>query len=348
MIDRTIDIIKKNDHLWSRFSSKEEYDPIIIDKYGRFTHYLSNHRNVFEPSVSELLVNNGLKFDFPEGQPFALCITHDIDTVYEKKPLKKGYQALTSIRKGKFFEGVRYVANIPFNKKPWWNFNEMICLEERYGAKSTFFCMALEEGEEDWNYDAADLKQELLNLLDGGWDIGLHGGHKAFNNPMKLNKEKETLEKVLGRKISGYRNHYLRFQVPYTWEILSKCGFQYDSTFGYPDCIGFRNGMCHPFKPYNRNDDTVIDIVEIPLIIMDGTLFESYMRLSLEVAWQATKRLIDSVEKLNGVITILWHNTQMYGESLLLYKKILDYCYNKKAWLTSGDEINRWFSMKNF
>lgn len=57
-----------------------------------------------------------------------------------------------------------------------------------------------------------------------------------------LKKKKRRLEEVLGKKVVGYRNHYLRFRVPDTWELLSKAGFKYDTTFGYSDCAGFRNG----------------------------------------------------------------------------------------------------------
>jgi hypothetical protein len=51
------------------------------------------------------------------------------------------------------------------------------------------------------------------------------------------------------------------------------------------------------------------------------------------------KMLIDTVEKHNGIITILWHNTYMVDDKLKFYEKILNYCYEKKAWMTSGEEI---------
>jgi len=56
------------------------------------------------------------------------------------------------------------------------------------------------------------------------------------------------------------------------------------------------------------------------------------------------KMLIDTVEKYNGVITILWHNTYMFDENLKFYKKILKYCYEKDAWMTSGEELWKWWS----
>ena len=76
---------------------------------------------------------------------------------------------------------------------------------------------------------------------------------------------------------------------------------------------------------------------------MDGTLFD-YMRLDFEGAWKITKMLIDTVERHNGVITVLWHNTYMAGERLKFYEKILKYCYEKGAWMTSGEEICEWWN----
>jgi hypothetical protein len=48
----------------------------------------------------------------------------------------------------------------------------------------------------------------------------------------------------------------------------------YDTTFGYNDLVGFRNGMCYPFRPYNLNTASEVNILEIPLALMDGTLFD--------------------------------------------------------------------------
>ncbi len=38
-------------------------------------------------------------------------------------------------------------------------------------------------------------------------------------------------------------------------------------------------------------------------------------------------------------LTILWHNTYMEGEWLKCYEKVLRYCREKGAWMTSGKRI---------
>jgi peptidoglycan/xylan/chitin deacetylase (PgdA/CDA1 family) len=218
-------------------------------------------------------------------------------------------------------------------------------LEEKYGAKSTFYFLTLDPGNEDFTFSIEDLEEELSRISDEGWEVGLHGGHEAYNNLSEIKKKKERLEKILGKEVTGYRNHYLRFKTPETWEALADAGFCYDSTFGLSESVGFRNGMCHPFRPYNLNKDRDIDILEIPLTIMDVALFKTSG--SFEEAWRRTKDLIDTTEKLNGIVTLLWHNF-VFGCSfrkdwIKLYEKALQYCYEKGAWMTSGEEIYRWW-----
>ncbi len=234
--------------------------------------------------------------------------------------------------------------NVHTRWNPWWNFKEIMDMEEEYGAKSTFFIMGLEEGDQDFNYRARDLSWEMGNITDRGWEVGLHGGHEAYKDLEALKKQKANLERALGKVVVGYRNHFLRFKVPETWELLEGRGFRYDATYGHSYCVGFRNGMCHPFRPYNLRTNLEIDILEIPLTIMDMTLYESYMRLDQSTAWIVAKNLIDIAEKYRGVITILWHNTNMIDYKLEVYKKILHYCSTRNAWITSAEEIYKFWT----
>ena len=344
-----IELLKQNKELWDLFTRKEEYNPLLLDQYGRFPYYLSKHRNILEPEASKFLVENGLKVEYPEGKKFAVCLTHDIDVVYPyTSKLGILYNAAKSLKERQ----IKNAFKMPFNNinkkwNPWWNFKDIMALEEKYDAKSIFYILTLNKGDLDFNFKVEDLESELGNITDKGWEVGLHGGHNAYNDLDEITEKKKRLEKVLGKKVIGYRNHFLRFKVPDTYTLLEKAGFKYDTTFGYADMVGFRNGMCHPFKPFNLNTNEEIDILEMPLTIMDCTLFD-YMKLDSKKAWDVTKKLIDTVEKCNGIITILWHNTYMVDEMLKFYEKILKYCYEKEAWMTSGKEICEWWDEKEF
>jgi len=45
------------------------------------------------------------------------------------------------------------------------------------------------------------------------------------------------------------------------------------------------------------------------------------------------------------VITLLWHNTTLFGEQREFYEKILHYCAGKQAWMTSGEQISAWWKL---
>jgi hypothetical protein len=136
------------------------------------------------------------------------------------------------------------------------------------------------------------------------------------------------------------RNHFLRFSVPRTWEVLSQF-FKYDSTYGYADHVGFRNGVCHPFKPCSL-DGRSINMWEIPLTVMDTTFFK-YMNADVWEAFEWIKLLVKKVERVRGVITLLWHNTTfdelVSRDYAKLYRKILRYFNERGAWLTSCGEL---------
>jgi peptidoglycan/xylan/chitin deacetylase (PgdA/CDA1 family) len=195
-------------------------------------------------------------------------------------------------------------------------------------------------------YDPNHLTDELTVMIDKGYEVGLHGGYDTYNNIVEIKREKEQLEQIIGKRIIGYRNHFLRFKVPDTWLLLKNAGFEYDSTLGYSETVGFRNGMCHPFNPFDLYENKEINIVEIPPVIMDLTLLR-HMKLDLQRGWDLCKRIIDTVESLNGVVTVIWHN-ESYNNAYRknwekIYSKILEYGYKKDAWMTSGKEICRWW-----
>jgi peptidoglycan/xylan/chitin deacetylase (PgdA/CDA1 family) len=331
-------ILQQVPEIWDLFTRKEEYNNPLRDRYDRFPHYTSKNRDIFEPKASHYLVENGYSVEYPENAPFAVCLTHDIDTVYQSLP-SKGLATIRSLKQFRLTELSNSIAMMRSKKLPLCNFPTIMDLEEKYGAKSTFFFKVECPSEWGYSYNIEDIEPEVSEIIDRGWEVGLHGGHTAYLNFQEMKEKKKWLEKFTHKPVLGYRNHFLSMKVPDTWECLSKAGFQYDTTLGYADCAGFRNGMCHPFKPFNLYTNHEIEVLEIPLIVMDRTLDHKYMQLNLNTKWEFVKMLIDRVAVCHGVFTLLWHNTYMSGENLELYDKILRHCYESNAWMTNGSDI---------
>lgn len=339
--------LERDSELWDIFTLKEEYSAKELDKHNRFSYAHSKFKTAFDPVVSKYFIENGLEVQYPENKKFAVCLTHDIDDIYP--PTQHILSSLLYCSKNLNYKDLKpqILWKIKGKKySPYLNFNEIMDIEKKYDAKSSFYFIATDKDPIRFRYDIEEITEELGNIIDNGYEVGLHGGYYSYDNLESIQAEKSRLESALGKPVIGYRNHYLRFKAPDTWELLAKAGFKYDSTLGYDDMIGFRNGMCHPFKPFNLNTNKYIDLLEIPLIIMDGSLFLNIK--SLEEVFINCKKIIDTVEKYKGVVTLLWHNTPFSWPARkyrqLLYEKILKYCYEKNAWITSGEEIYNWWT----
>ena len=336
-----VELIKSHEKMWNIFSRKEEYEPVKLDKHGNFLYRFSSYKNIMEPEVSKFLVEKGFEFFWPDEKKFAVCLTHDVDNLHPS--LKNRF---FSFFEHAFASDFKSATQALFKRSNFLNnFEQIIKLEGKYEGKSTFFVLTAEKDFIYHRYSADEIEGMLKFIVEEGWEIALHGGYYSHVNYENILNEKRKLEKIIGKEIFGYRNHYLRFKIPDTWNLLSKAGFKYDTTLGYNDMVGFRNGMCHPFKPYDLKNEKEIDILEIPLHIMDVTLFK-HMKLSINESWRICKKLIDAVENIGGVITILWHNRTFdnlyYKGWGKIYEKILNYCHEKNAWLTCGKEIWEW------
>jgi len=332
-----LDMLQSNDALWKIFVNEGDYAPAKVDEHGRINYKDTERRDITDPVVSRYLYEQGLRVEYPGGKSFAVCLSHDVDLINYSflKPL---------LRTSGTRRALRWLDR-QFN--PRWNFGDIVDLEKHFGAKSTFFFMALNPGEKDFNYRIEDLTDELKSLSSDGRGVGLHGGYEAWDNLGLMKKQKQAVEKALGTPVLGYRNHYMKIKVPTTWHLLEEAGFAYDTTYGYPDQAGYRNGMCHPFRPYDMTSNRFLNILEIPLAIMDGSLF-TYMGLGPSEALARAKEIIDGASRCNGVVSILWHNTHVAKKTpRRIYADLLAYCSSKGAWLTSPDEICRWWLEKD-
>jgi len=343
--EHVINHIKRKHHLFNVYVASEEYSA-PSDQHGRFLFKFSNRTSTLDPVVSAHLIENKvLEVEWPEHYRFAVCLTHDVDYIYP--PIKHIVAASKkAIARKDMREFLKRLSSRVIKKyNPYLNFKDIMMLEEKYDARSTFFFKASRK-EYGQIYNVESISSEIAEIAGLGWEVGLHAGYFSYDDPDELRREKERLEKVLRQEVIGVRIHYLRFKVPDTWFLLADVGFKYDTTFGFADMPGFRNGMCHPFRPCTI-DGRIIDIWEIPLIVMDTTLF-GYLHTTPKKAFDMIKLLCRRVEKYNGVITILWHNNTFdelrYGEWSRLYRAILKYLKERNAWMTNGRNIYEYWN----
>lgn len=283
---------------------------------------------------------------------FAACLTHDVDRIQKYKNINNVIRCSGNLllKQKKPVKAIDNFFNYyrGYEKDPYYTFGYIMNLEKTYGFKSSFYFMTGGTSEVDNFYDMQDKKvKELIEKIeDAGFEVGYHGSYNSYDNADMLKNEKEKLDGIVDNKPYGCRQHYLRFQAPYTWRNQEKAGLLYDSTLSFAEAEGFRCGTCFPFKPYDLLENRVLDIWEIPLIVMEGSLQDpAYRAYTPKQGLEKTKNLIDVIKAHKGVFTMLYHNSSFDSFDKALdgwrdtYEETMNYLYINNCLGTSGRQI---------
>jgi len=239
-----------------------------------------------------------------------IFLSHDVD--WRKQGPEKEH---IIARKDRFEDSVFKRVN---QENLYYNFLEIMDLEEKFGIRSTFF---FRTHYENGNY--LDYEEEITSLIKGKWEIGLHTDGNSIRNLDLIQKEKTNLEILTKKAIVGNRVHYLNFDN----KLLSKLnqiGFIYDSTMKK-----YKNYISIDDMNYKKIDG----IIEFPITIMDTYLF-SYLGATEEnildifqetVSIGMSKNESDNIK----IITLLWHDNVLKMKGGRMYKNILEYLTSK-------------------
>jgi hypothetical protein len=290
------------------------------DEHGRFLASWSC-LDPLHPPLERLRMNLGLPAPRFDGARFAVALTHDVDSV--RRWTETGVRGAAArlkddVRRARVREAVREatgLALVPMHRlrgtDPNWRFDRIAASTRRYGASgSTFFVLGghgdPHDGSSPETYER--LRPVLLETLAGAdVEIGLHGSYRTADDPSLLAEERRRLEE-LGATIRGQRFHYLRVDPHRNLSAVAGAGFAYDTSLGFPDAIGFRAGIARPFRPWDFEHERPIDLVEVPLGVMDVTLAERrYLALSPRAAWKRIVWLLDQAAEHGAAFAILWH-----------------------------------------
>jgi hypothetical protein len=149
--------------------------------------------------------------------------------------------------------------------------------------------------------------QSLIKYLGDFGEVGIHPSYASNEQADKLPKEIARLSYILHQEIHLSRQHFLRLNVPDTYQRLLECDITDDYTMGYPDQPGFRASICSPYFFYDLDLEIETALRLHPFAIMDGTL-RDYMNISPEQAAAIINPLIEEVKKVKGEFITVWHN----------------------------------------
>jgi hypothetical protein len=305
----------------------EEYVNKNRDKHNRFpaTQSLAFKQGFLDrPIVNEYvekLKKKLLDLDdtvvFKERK-FELVLTHDVDELIMWKSWKQVFRVVAGdILKRKNIKLALsrvteyFLIKQDKIKDPFDTFDWLMDKSESVGVKSRFYFMSGGVTKFDNRYKIDDKKTiKLINhIKNRGHIVGFHPSYNAYNDTMQFKKEKEALEKASKCKIEEGREHYLRFEVPTTWQIWEDNGMKVDSTCGYADKEGFRCGTGDEFSVFNILTREKLRLKERPLIFMDDNHHSYNQNLNTEKSFEIIAKLIQQAKKYNTKTTLLFHNS---------------------------------------
>jgi len=262
----------------------------------------------------------------PIASHFHVQLSHDIDHLQPFRPWTSALRALGGdiVRRRALGLAARTARDIVFQAAAPGQtsyvrgVHTLRDLAERHGfAGDAYYFMTARPGPMDNDYDVASTlpRRVIEALAASGAEVGLHASYHTLGDPDRLMTEKARLDTVLGVGTSaryGGRQHFLRFRVPETWRHWEAAGLAYDSTLGYADQPGFRCGTCHPFRPFDLEQDREMALWEVPLVAMDTTL-RHYRTLAPDEGVAVVLALARRCREVGGTFTLLWHNSSLSG-----------------------------------
>lgn len=319
--DLPFDLFAAAFYLLSRY---EEYLPHEKDTYGRYAH--TNSIAYKEGFLASPLVNEWMyllaielrercsmpKFRIEHGA-FSFVPTYDVDEAfsYQHKPTWKNVLGFFRDLLAGNFEQVVERGNVYTGKKPdpYYTFDWIESVHARYQLKPIwFFLTILRRGTYDKNLPAKSKPlQQLYKQLAAANEAGLHPSWQSGDEEWLLEKERDTLERMIEKPVQRSRQHYLRFNLPHTYRRLIDAGIRHDYSMAYGNVNGFRASYTRPFHWYDLEKEEVTDLIIHPFCFMEATSFfnQSY---SVEEAAAELQRFHDVVKKVNGEFIILFHN----------------------------------------
>jgi len=329
------DIIKSAFYLLSGY---QEYDSNEIDQKGRFpwkssiqygldiTHkpVVNYYFEVILEAFSVFCTLNDLNFRRKKRGAPILFLSHDVDRIKKYTLRNLIYSLLQTLRLRPSPDGFKQqlknlVNNIlgllSFNKDPFWTFREMTTLEQKLKISSTWYFLERGAGKNSV-YRFKDKKiRSLIEFLSAqSHEIGVHGTLESSEDQLSMNGSIQRLKAVSKNPVRGIRHHELKYRNPITPTIQVQSGLDYDATLGFAEQIGFRNSYAHPFRLYDFDNQTPMNIWQLPLNVMELTLMQ-YMNEQTESIPETIQPILSEVTKFNGVFSLLWHNCRLDEES---------------------------------
>ncbi len=255
----------------------------------------------------------GLRSIVPQKRSFNFIPTIDVDNAwaFKNKNIGRTLGGLIKSNKSAFSSLHRIKVLLNLDKDPYDNFEYIRKLHLENNLKAKYFILLGNYGKYDKNVHYLNSNyRSLIKNINLYADTGIHPSYQSNTKDPLLKKEIRRLEIIIGEKIRMSRQHFLKFNLPQTYNDLEKNDIHEDYSMAYSDHTGFRAGTCTPFIFYNLIEERETKLKIFPFQVMDVCLKE-YLNFSPEEAISEISKLIDNVKEVNGTFISLWHNESL-------------------------------------
>jgi len=267
------------------------------------------------------------KARWPRAARFAVCLTHDVDNI--ERPREHIMKVKDRFRPADFQKWQKGLISL---------YDNIELIGEREGEdvfRSSFYLMSA-------NYPLDKVRAAAQRLRAKGWEIGLHGDFGTHDSEAEMKKAVKGLTEGIGIRPRGLREHYLKFDFGKSWRVMEEAGFDYDTTVGNSDRLGFKLGLATPFHPPDGRW-MPLRLLELPLILMDTTLW-GYLKRTEEEGFDDVMNFMRMVEGVGGLFTLLWHQEAVRMRGGRIYWKILRALgHRRDVFVGSGADIAGWW-----
>jgi hypothetical protein len=320
-------------------SRYEEWQPFEADSHGRFEakeSILFKNKMHLKPIVDHWIIelkkelqNFYPQLNFPENK-FKVISTIDVDNLYAYKA-KGVLRTIGAMVKDVIkldLNNLKTRTMVLLNKEadPFDIYSSNSDFSLKNNIPLIYFFLFRSGNKYDRTVDPNSnaFVEVFKRVKERSAQIGLHPSYFSSQNKEILKQEVASFFAKVGDPVKLSRQHYLKFDIKTTPQLLLENGIIADFTMGFASNIGFRAGTSFPFFYYDLAAEQATDLLLVPFCAMDGAYF-IYDKLSPEKMINSMYELAVEVKKVNGLFVSVFHERTFSNHIYPGY----DHVYNK-------------------
>lgn len=323
----------------------EEYLPHVKDKHERFRTeesllYKTNQIakpivNIWALQLGDLLEEKFKIFSIRRSFEFTPILEINNAYIYKHRgrvnAFLSSFSDFLTLKWGKLKKRVMIYSNL--KSDPHDGFDNMITTSKRFNVKPVFFYLSDNNSRFDNNISLAHAQSSRLiaRFKENGF-LGILLSYRSGKSIGDIGKEKKKIEEISHLNVEKCRVSYIRNNFPNYYQNVAEAGFKEDYSMQFSSTIGFRAGICIPFRFFDLTQNKCTDLVIHPIVFSD-TILKFKMKISSGEVLSSICPIVEEVAAVGGDFAFVFHN-ETFGENRYwknwndIYEKILKVCLN--------------------